>query len=217
MSGRVSLWQYMADRWDTLGPQLHTHLQIVVIALAAATAIGLPLGVVSSRRRALGGLILGVTSALLTIPSFALFGVLSVGLGIGNAPVEIGLILYALLPIVRGTQVGLTQLDAAILEAARGMGMRPLQVLRRVAFPLALPLVIAGIRQSTVLVVAIATVGAAVGANDLGQPILAGIRGSDRFAILSGVIPVAVAGILADLLLGGVQRLLSRGRTAVAA
>ena len=153
-----------------------------------------------------------MTSGILTIPSFALFGVLAIWFGIGNLPVEIGLVLYALLPILRNTETGIRAVDPSIVEAAAGMGMRRSQVLVRIELPLALPLIIAGLRQATVLVVAIATVGAAVGSNNLGQPIFAGIRGSNRYAILSGVIPVAVIGIAADAGLGGIARLLSRGR-----
>jgi osmoprotectant transport system permease protein len=153
----------------------------------------------------------------LTIPSFALFGALAIWMGIGNLPVEAGLVLYALLPILRNTETGLRGVNPAIVEAARGMGMSPGQVLTRIELPLALPLIIAGLRQASVLVVAIATVGAAVGSNNLGQPILAGIRGSDRFAILSGVLPVVAVGILADLGLGSLARALGLGRTVSAA
>jgi osmoprotectant transport system permease protein len=167
---------------------------------------------VAARSPRFAGVAVAVTGAILTIPSFALFGVLAIWLGIGNRPVEIGLILYALLPILRNTMVGIQRVDPAVVEAAQGMGMGPLQVLLSVELPLAVPVIVAGLRQSTVMVVAIATVGAAVGANDLGQPIFAGLRGSDRAAILSGVLPVAGIGLLADVLLGAAQRLLSRGR-----
>src|SRR6266567_6644076 len=194
--------RYMAANWDTLEPQIVTHLQIVIISIAIAGSAGILAGIMASRSPRFSTAAITVTSAILTIPSFALFGALAIWFGIGNLPVEIGLILYALLPVLRNTEAGLRAVDPAIVEAARGMGMRNDQVLTRIELPLALPLIVAGLRQASVLVVAIATVGAAVGSNNLGQPILAGIRGTDRFAILSGVVPVACVGILADAGLG---------------
>jgi osmoprotectant transport system permease protein len=199
---------YLADNWDTLGPEILTHLEIVLITVAIAGLLGITMGIIAARSSRFSGGATAVTSAILTVPSFALFGALAIWLGIGNLPVIAGLILYALLPVLRNTETGLRGVDPAVVEAARGTGMTQLQVLRRIEIPLALPLIVAGLRQASVLVVAIATVGAAVGSDNLGQPILAGIRGSDRFAILSGVIPVATVGILADVALGGLSRTL---------
>jgi osmoprotectant transport system permease protein len=196
-----------------------THVQIVAIAMLAAIAIGVALGIAGARSQRLATVILAVTGTILTIPSFALFGLLSIWVGLGNPPVEVGLILYALLPITRNTRAGILAVDPAVVEAARGMGMSRRQILTRVELPLAIPVVLGGIRQATVMIVAIATVGAAVGANDLGQPIFAAIGRTtgtlDR--VLAGILPVAAIGILADLLLGSVQRALARGRVAVAA
>lgn len=213
----MNLLQYLAQNWSTLGPEVRTQFQIVAISMIIAAAIGVTAGIVAARLARFATVALSVASTLLTIPSFALFGVLAIALGIGNRPVEIGLILYALLPILRNTMVGIQGVDPAVMEAARGMGMRPAQILGRVELPLALPLIIGGVRQATVMVVAIATVGAAVGANDLGQPIFAGIRDTDREEIFSGIIPAAAIGLLADAILGGVQRLLQRDRPTGAA
>jgi len=215
----VSVLRYIQDNWDTLGPQVLTHLQIVGIAVLVAVAIGLLLGVVAARSERLSVVILAVTSTILTVPSYALFGLLSIWLGLGNPPVIVGLILYALLPVARNTRAGILAVDPSVVEAARGMGMSRAQVLTRVELPLAVPVILGGVRQATVMVVAIATVGATLGANDLGQPILSAIGRSfgsvDR--VLAGVIPVALIGIFADLILAGAQRTLSRGRVAVAA
>lgn len=213
----MSFPQYFANRWDTIEPEIVTHLQIVAISIVVAAVFGLVLGIVAARSMRFSAFAIALTSAILTIPSFALFGALTIWLGIGNLPVEIGLILYALLPILRNTQTGIRGVDPAIVEAARGMGMSPRQVLSSVELPLALPLIVAGLRQSTVLIVAIATVGAAVGSNNLGQPILEGIRGSDRYAILSGVLPVAAIGLVADGVLAGAERALNKGRLVAAA
>jgi ABC-type proline/glycine betaine transport system permease subunit len=211
--------QYIADNWDSLGPQVETHIEIVAIAMALASASGLLLGIAAARWSRLGTVILAVTSTIITVPSFALFGLLSIWLGLANPPVIAGLALYALLPITRNTRAGLLAVDPAVLEAARGMGMNPAQVLLRVQLPLAVPVILAGVRQATVLLVAIATVGATVGVNDLGQPILAAIGRSTGTldAMLAGILPVAAIGIAADLVLSLLQRALSRGTVAVAA
>ena len=175
--------------------------------------------ILAARHARLGTVVLAVTSTIITVPSFALFGLLSIWLGLANPPVIVGLTLYALLPVTRNTRAGIRAVDPAVVEAARGMGMSRGEVLRRVELPLAVPVILGGIRQSTVMIVAIATVGAAVGVNDLGQPILEAIGRSTGSLerVLAGVIPVALIGVAADLILSGVQRGLSRGRVAVAA
>jgi osmoprotectant transport system permease protein len=214
----VALLRYIQDNLDTLVPQTLDHLLVVGVTMAISTVSGLAAGVVAARRRRLGEALLGVASALLTIPSFALFSVLTtlfiaLGLQIGDPPVIAGLVLYAQLPIIRNTRAGILAVNPPVLEAARGMGMRPGQVLRTVEIPLALPVILGGIRQATVMIVAITTVGSAVGSNNLGRPILDSLeRSGSALPILAGIIFVALIGIAADGLLGGVQRLLSRGR-----
>src|SRR3954452_24777082 len=205
--------QYVSDRREVLEPQFFTQLKIVATSLLFATLIGVTLGVLASRSERFSAAVTSVASALLTIPSFAMFGILAIWLGIGDQPVRIGLVLYALLPILRNTETGIRAVDPSILEAARGMGMSSRQLLLRVELPLAMPLAVAGIRQSAVLIVAIATVGAAVGSNNLGQPIFAGIRGSDRYAVLSGALPVAALGLFLDGDLLLIENLIARGRS----
>lgn len=215
----MSVFRYIADHWDTLGPQVTTHVLIVVISVAIAAAVGLALGVAAARSELVGTVVVAVTSTIITIPSFALFGLLTIWVGLGNPPVIVGLVMYALLPISRNTLAGIQAVDPAVEEAARGMGMNGVQLLTRVQLPLAVPVILAGLRQATVMVVAIATVGATVGANDLGQPLLQAVGRSTGTldAVLAGIIPVAAIGILADLALATVQRALSGGRVAVAA
>jgi ABC-type proline/glycine betaine transport system permease subunit len=210
----VSTLRYIRDNWDTLGPEIRTHLSIVVVTIAVAGAIGITLGVIAARSSWFAAVSLAVTSTIITIPSLALFGLLTIWLGLGNAPVITGLILYALLPILRNTMTGLRAVDPAVVEAAEGMGMGRLQVLLRVELPLALPVILAGLRQATVMVVAIATVGATVSSDNLGRPILSAVGRTEGSyeRLLSGVLPVAAIGIFADLGLAGLQRALSRGR-----
>jgi osmoprotectant transport system permease protein len=209
----------MANNWDLLEPQIVTHLEIVGECILITSLIGLGLGVIASRSEPLSTVIMAITSTILTIPSYALFGLLSIWLGVANPPVIVGLILYGLLPITRNTRAGIKTVDPAVVEAARGMGMSPRQVLLKVELPLAVPVILGGIRQATVMIVAIATVGATLGVDDLGQTILSAINRSSGTidAVLAGIIPVAVIGILADLILAGIQRALSRGRVTVAA
>ncbi len=218
-SQNVSVFSYIADNWDQIGPQIVTHLEIVAECIVLTSLIGLGLGIAATRSEPLSTFILAVTSTILTIPSFALFGLLSIWFGLANPPVIIGLVLYGLLPVTRNTRAGILAVDSAVREAARGMGMNPRQVLLHVELPLAVPVVLGGIRQATVMIVAIATVGATVGVNDLGQTILGAIGRSTGTldAVLAGILPVAAIGILADLILAGIQRALSRGRVSVAA
>jgi osmoprotectant transport system permease protein len=210
----VSTLRYIRDNWDTLGPETQTHIRIVVICMLVSGTLGLLLGVVAARNERFAAVSLGITSTILTIPSFALFGLLTIWLGLRDPPVIVGLILYALLPTLRNTRTGIRAVEPAVVEAARGMGMQPWQVLLRVELPLALPVILAGLRQATVMVVAIATVGATVGSDNLGRPILSAVgRTTGSYErLLSGLLPVAALGILADASLALVQRLLSRGR-----
>ena len=207
----MDLFHYVQQNWSDLVSELLDQLLIVAVAMLAAGIVGVSLGVLAARYDRVRGLALGLASVAITLPSFALFTALAFYLGLGDLPVEIGLAIYALLPIVRNTVVGLRGVDPAVLDAATGMGMTASQRLRRVQLPLALPLVLAGFRQATVMVVAIATVGATVGANDLGQPILSGIRDSNAAEVFAGVIPATILALAADRILGTVQGLLGRG------
>jgi osmoprotectant transport system permease protein len=215
----VGVFQYISANWDLIGPQILTHLEIVGECIAITSVIGLALGIAAARSEVLSTVILAVTSTILTVPSFALFGLLSIWFGLANPPVIVGLVLYGLLPVTRNTRAGIKTVDPAVVESARGMGMNPRQILLKVELPLAVPVVLGGIRQATVMIVAIATVGATVGVNDLGQTIISAIGRSTGTldAVLAGIIPVAVIGIVADLILAGIQRALSRGRVSVAA
>ncbi len=215
----MSVFQYVSANWDQIGPQIATHLEIVGECIVITSLIGLGLGIAAARSEPLSTFILAVTSTILTVPSFALFGLLSIWFGLANPPVIIGLVMYGLLPVTRNTRAGIKTVDPAVVESARGMGMDHWQVLRKVELPLAVPVVLGGIRQATVMIVAIATVGATVGVNDLGQTILAAIGRSTGTldAVLAGILPVAAIGIIADLVLAAIQRGLSRGRVSVAA
>jgi osmoprotectant transport system permease protein len=214
----MDLIRFILDNRDSLIPQAMDHLQIVLVTMVISATTGLTLGILAARSRRLGEAVLGLASTLLTIPSFALFSVLTtlfiaLGLQIGDPPVIAGLVLYAQLPIIRNTRAGIIAVSPSVLESARAMGMTSRQILTRVELPLALPVILGGLRQATVMIVAIATVGAAVGSPNLGRPIVDTLqRSGSSLPILAGITAVAVIGIGADTILGGVQRLLSRGR-----
>jgi len=213
----VSALRYIADNWDTIGPEIATHLFIVAIAMAAAGALGLTFGVFAARNERVAAIVLATTSVILTIPSFALFGLFTIWLGLGNPPVILGLALYALLPVTRNTRVGILGVDPAVVESARGMGMNQRQILFDVELPLAAPVILAGVRQATVMVVAIASIGAAVGANDLGRPIFEAVgRTTGSYErILAGVLPIAFIGVVADATLAVFERRLRHGGVTV--
>ena len=184
------------------------HIGLVASAMAIALIIGLPLGVSLVRRRTLQRWVLGVANIVQTIPSLALFGFLIpvpwVG-GVGASTAIIALALYALLPILRNTCTGIEEVDAAVIESARGMGMTPRQVLWQVELPLAAPVLLAGIRVATVLCIGVTTIAAAIGAGGLGVFIFRGVSMVNNQVILAGAIPAALLAVLADTALGILQ------------
>lgn len=189
------------------------HLFLVGSSIAIATLVGIPLGVLVTRRPKLTPPILGIANILQTIPSLALFGLLIpvpiIG-GIGNIPAIVALTLYSLLPIIRNTYTGITGIDPAIHEAGRGMGMTDRQLLFQVEIPLALGVILAGVRVATVIAIGIATIAAAIGAGGLGVFIFRGISVVNNQLILAGAIPAAVMAILADFIIGWIERRLTR-------
>jgi osmoprotectant transport system permease protein len=185
------------------------HLILVLISMAIAAVIGVPSGLAIVGHPRLRAVALAVASVLQTIPSLALFGFLIplpfIG-GIGAHTAIVALVLYALLPILRNTYVGLTSVDAAILEAAEGMGMTEEQILFRVRLPLASSFIMAGIRTAAVITIGVATIAAAIGAGGLGTFIFRGVAMVSDAVILAGAIPAAILALLADFLLGLLER-----------
>lgn len=205
----MTAWSFFLEHRAEILDTTLDHLILVLIAMFFAIAIGVPLGMFIVQRPAVRTLALGVASILQTIPSLALFGFLIpipfIG-GIGRRTAIVALVLYALLPILRNTYVGLTGIDPAVLEAAEAMGMTNVQILWRVRFPLALAVILAGIRTATVITIGVATIAAAIGAGGLGIFIFRGVAMVSDAVILAGAIPAALLAILADLLLGLLER-----------
>jgi osmoprotectant transport system permease protein len=192
------------------------HLILVIIAMTVAIAIGIPLGILITRRPNFAPLILGLANALQTIPSLAIFGFLiSVPFlgGIGKTPAIVALTLYALLPIIRNTYIGIQNIDPAVREAGVGMGMTDWQLLIRVELPLAAGVILAGVRIATVISVGIATIAAAIGGGGLGVFIFRGISTVNNQLILAGAIPAAIMALTADFGLGWLEKRITQQKT----
>ncbi len=190
------------------------HVWLVALTMLFSIAIGVPLGILVTRRPWLSRPILGGANIAETIPSLALFGFLLPVPWLGDRATRLAIValtLYALLPIIRNTSAGISGVDPAVREAARGMGMTDAQVLWRVELPLSFSTMIAGIRVATVLTIGIATIAAAIGAGGLGEFIFRGLAMVDNQLILAGAIPAALLALLADFLLGVLERRLRPG------
>jgi osmoprotectant transport system permease protein len=191
------------------------HVVLVVVASALAVAIGVPVGVALTRRPALAKPVLGFANVMQAIPSLALFGFLIpvplIG-GVGARTAIVALVVYSLLPILRNTYAGIRSVDPAVIEAADGIGMTLGQRRRRVELPLALPVVLAGIRVAVVVSVGLATIAAAIGAGGLGVLIYRGIATADHRLVLAGALPAAALALVFDFGLGALEKLLGPKR-----
>jgi osmoprotectant transport system permease protein len=205
----MSFWQFFISHQKEIWAATREHLTLVFIAMLIAVAIALPLGMFIVGRPRLQSIALGLANIFQTIPSLALFGFLIpipfLG-GIGTRTAVVALVLYALLPILRNTCVGLSGVDPVVLEAAEAMGMTERQILFRVRVPLARGVLIAGIRTSTVITIGVATIAAAIGAGGLGVFIFRGVAMVSNAVILAGAIPAALLALAADYLLGWLER-----------
>ena len=197
------------------------HLFLVAVSTGIAILIGVPLGILLTRKPNLSKPILGFANIMQTVPSLALFGFLiPINLyffdvkilgGIGARTAIVALVLYALLPIIRNTFTGINGVDPAIREAGRGMGMTDRQLLFQVELPLALGVILAGVRVATVICVGTATIAAAIDAGGLGRYIFRGLRMNDNVLILAGAVPAALIAVAADVLLGYGERAIRVG------
>jgi osmoprotectant transport system permease protein len=182
------------------------HVEIVLVAVAISTVLGVALGIVVSRHRTAGRAVVALANVGQAVPSLAILGLVIPLLGIGGTPTVLALVLRGTLPILNNTFAGLVTVDRAAIEAGRGMGMRRWQVLALVEFPLAFPVIMAGIRNATVVSISLATIAALIGAGGLGDLIYQGLAMVDATRLLAGSIPVALLAIAADGLLGWAER-----------
>jgi osmoprotectant transport system permease protein len=204
----MSALEFIRKNWAEVLAQTGEHLLLVVVSTGVAIAVGLPLGLLLTRRASLKRPVLAVANVLQTVPSLALFGLLIplpfVG-GIGARTAVVALVLYALLPVIRNTVTGVEGVDRSVREAAVAMGMTDAQVLRQVELPLAAPVILAGVRVATVICVGVATIAAAVGAGGLGTYIFRGLRQYDNGLILAGALPAALLALAADAGIGAIE------------
>lgn len=200
------------DRWPLFLSLTWEHIQISVISIAGAIIIGLALGVFASQYRKSSSFIMGLTNLIYTIPSIALFGFLIPFSGIGNTTAVIALTVYALLPMVRNTYTGITGIDREIIEAARGMGSTPFQILWKIKLPLAYPVILSGIRNMMVMTISLAGIAAFIGAGGLGVAIYRGITTNNSAMTLAGSILIALLALLADWGVGRYEKYIRRKR-----
>ncbi len=198
----VNFFQFIASRSEEILGLTVQHIQITGLAVILAIVLGVPVGILISKNKKLRSPILGIANIFQTIPSLALFGLIIPLLGIGYVPSVFVLFLYALLPIIKNTFIGINSVDEAIIDAGRGMGMTSKQILTKVEIPLALPVIMGGIRISTVINIGTATIAALIGAGGLGELIFKGISMASNNMVLAGAIPTALLAIFTDKVLG---------------
>ena len=211
----MSFFQFLAKHRSEVMTLTWEHLWLVGISMLLAVAIGVPLGILLTRKPGWKALILGTNNVIQTIPSLALFGLLLPlpWLGVRADRLTItALTLYALLPIVRNTFTGISGIDAPVRESALAMGMTSRQILLQVELPLAASVILAGVRVATVITIGVATIAAAIGAGGLGEFIFRGLSMVDNNVILAGAIPAALMALVADAALGLVQKALEPSR-----
>ncbi|MBA2737562.1 MAG: ABC transporter permease/substrate-binding protein [Pyrinomonadaceae bacterium] len=208
----MNFFEFIQQNWSELLALTREHLFLVLISTFFSVLIGVPTGILLTRRKSLQTPVLGIANVMQTIPSLALFGLLIplplVG-GIGSKTAIIALALYALLPVIRNTVTGISGVDAKVREAAVAMGMTNGQILRQVELPLALPVILTGIRVAVVISVGVATIAAAVGAGGLGTYIFRGLRQNDNNLLLAGAVSSAILALIADFALGQIEKIYS--------
>jgi osmoprotectant transport system permease protein len=216
----VSAWiEFLKANWRDILTLMGEHLMLVVVSTSIAVSIGIPLGILLSRKPSFRAPVLGLANVMQTVPSLALFGLLIplpfIG-GIGARTAIVALVLYALLPVIRNTVTGILGVDKSVREAAVAMGMTDGQILRQVELPLAMSVILTGVRVAVVISVGVATIAAAVGAGGLGTYIFRGLRQYDNRLILAGAVPAALMALAADFGIGLLEKRFdpSRKRTA---
>lgn len=202
----MNLFEYFAARWPVILGLFVEHMVIVLVAMLASILLGVALGLLITLDRTLAWVALGIANIMMTIPSLALFSLLIPVLGIGKAPAIVGIVAYTQLPIIRNVYMGMTGINPAIIDAARGMGLTERKILCRIKLPLALPAMMAGIRTAVVMGIGIGAIAGYIGAGGLGVYIFQGISRSDDVMVLIGAILIALIAILTDRAMGRVQR-----------
>lgn len=200
----MTFLDYLRANIDTIASATLRHVYITVTAVIISIVTGISIGMLIAKHKRLSSIIIGIAGIIYTIPSLALLGILVSFVGFGIKPTIIALVLYSQLMIIRNTYVGINSVDPAIVEASIGMGMTRFQLLRMVELPLALPIIMAGVKNIAVMTIGIAAIAALIGAGGLGGLIYKGIFRVDYKLILSGVIVMSLLSIASEFLLGKV-------------
>ena len=206
----TSLGNLLLTRSDFFIELVVQHLLLSFTAIIIITVVGITTGILIAKSPKAASIVIGLTNVLYTIPSIAMFGFFVSITGIGNTTAIIALVIYGLLPVIRNTYVGLTEVDSQILEAAVGMGSTPWQLLSKIQFPLALPVIIAGIRNMVVMTIALAGIVSFIGAGGLGVAIWRGITTNFDEMTVAGSLLVALLAFMADGILGMIEKRLLR-------
>ncbi len=206
MNREQNLWQFIVEQHEKLLSQIVQHLGLTFLSLLLAILVGVPLGILISRRKKFASAVLGIAGILQTVPSIALLGFMIPLFGIGATPAIVALLIYALLPIIRNTYTGITGVSKTVVEAATALGMNSRQRFFKVELPLGLPVIIAGIRTAAVINVGVATLASFVAAGGLGEFIFGGISLNNSNMILAGAIPAALLAILLDQTIALLQK-----------
>ena len=197
---------YMISQKSQIISLLWQHIQLTLIAIIFAIIIGIPLGILVSKNEKIRKYVIGIINIFQAIPSMALLGLLVPILGIGSKPAIVAVVLYSLLPIVKNTSTGILGIDKNIIESATGIGLTSKQILYKIQLPLALPIIMAGIRISAVTAVGLMTLAAFIGAGGLGYLVFSGVQTVNNIMILAGAIPACLLALLVDYLFSKVEK-----------
>ncbi len=207
MNSINSFISFVIERRGQIGSLFLQHVELTILAVLISVVIGVPLGIFIVGRKKVSSFVLGVASVMQSIPSMALLGFMIPLLGIGSKPAIVMVVLYSLLPIVKNTFTGLNNIDESIIEAAEGLGLTKSQILLKVRFPLAMPIIMSGVRISAVTAVGLMTIAAFIGAGGLGYLVFSGVETVNNNMILAGAIPACILALGLDFILGKIEYL----------
>ena len=205
----MGFFEYVASNWLNILHRTGQHVGLAFTAVGIACAIGIPLGILITKNKKLANVVINIANIIQTIPSLALFAFVIPILGIGAKNAIFALLLYSLLPIIKNTYIGIQNVDPAIIEAAKGMGMSRAQILSRVQLALAVSVIMGGVRIAAVTCIGVATIATLIGAGGLGSLIYQGISMVNFNMIFSGAIPAALLALLTDFILGWFEKKLT--------
>lgn len=205
----MSFYQYLLESKNQIAFLLVEHIQLTVVAVLLAILLGVPLGILISYVQRLCKVVLGSVNVIQAVPSLALLGLAIPLLGIGKLPAVIVVMLYSLLPIVKNTNTGLTNINPDTIEAAQGIGLTGFQILTKVQIPLALPVIMAGVRIAAVTAVGLMTIAAFIGAGGLGFLVFSGISTVNNNLIVAGAVPACILALVVDFVVGQIEKKVS--------